>query len=708
MRDNGQILTRSDGVVGIVATQAASLPAISSQPVGQTVTPGGTVNLSVTASGSALPLTYQWLFNGSPISGSTTSSLVLANAQPAASGSYSVVVTSELGSTTSAAAVVTVVERGMLVGSVRTDSGNGAASLRAAFAVEGTASKQMLVRAIGPALATFGVSGAMADPRLEILGARTRVLVGSNDNWDTAANAAQVAIVSAQVGAFALSAGSKDSAVLGTYAPGTYQVRVSDVTGGTGAVLLEIFDADSVPRLVYLATRAMVGGVGGNLIAGIVISNAPPGRSYLVRALGPALNSFEALADPQLTVTTGNGGSVLATNDNWGGDATLASIGNSVGAMPLLPASKDAVVNFVPPGGGPYIAQVSSVGGTSGVALLEVFEVDADRASVIPVAVASPPDPVTVLAGAPATFGVVTVGRPAPVYQWRKNMVPIAGATNPMFTIPAVQVTDAGTYDLHAMSVTGNATSSSAVLTVPVAGDYYGAQSVIGGGYVAGSTVTISNTITYPGVASRLSWSATIPSGWTYVSSSSNAGEIRPGTGAVGQLNWIRLNVPASPVTFTYTLNVPVGETVARSISASVGATLANGSSITGTVTPASLTVNLTSRHSADTDGNWQIDILELMRMIELYNTRNGTTRTGAYAVATTTTVDGFTTEPTRAAGASAVLTRYHSADSSRGGQIDILEIMRGIELYNYRNGTTRTGQYHVQAGTADGFAPGP
>ena len=57
---------------------------------------------------------------------------------------------------------------------------------------------------------------------------------------------------------------------------------------------------------------------------------------------------------------------------------------------------------------------------------------------------------------------------------------------------------------------------------------------------------------------------------------------------------------------------------------------------------------------------------------------------------------------------ASVTLTRYHSADSDRDGKLSLFELTRVIELYNYRSGTTRTGQYHVQAGTEDGFAPGP
>ncbi|MEN9632540.1 MAG: hypothetical protein RL077_944 [Verrucomicrobiota bacterium] len=50
----------------------------------------------------------------------------------------------------------------------------------------------------------------------------------------------------------------------------------------------------------------------------------------------------------------------------------------------------------------------------------------------------------------------------------------------------------------------------------------------------------------------------------------------------------------------------------------------------------------------------------------------------------------------------------YHSADSNRDSRIGLLELTRVIELYNYRSGSVRTGAYHLQAGTEDGYTPGP
>jgi hypothetical protein len=70
-------------------------------------------------------------------------------------------------------------------------------------------------------------------------------------------------------------------------------------------------------------------------------------------------------------------------------------------------------------------------------------------------------------------------------------------------------------------------------------------------------------------------------------------------------------------------------------------------------------------------------------------------------------TEDGFAQDA--AATANQTLTHYHSADSNRDGQISLGELTRVIELYNTRSGTVRTGQYHVSpTPSEDGFAPGP
>ncbi len=115
-----------------------------------------------------------------------------------------------------------------------------------------------------------------------------------------------------------------------------------------------------------------------------------------------------------------------------------------------------------------------------------------------------------------------------------------------------------------------------------------------------------------------------------------------------------------------------------------------------------------TQFHSADTNHDSRISLTELLRVIELYNTRNGSVRTGSYVVDDANLEDGFNTDAARSPGATVTLARYHSADSNHDGSISLTELLRVIELYNYRSGTVRTGQYHVQSGTEDGFDPGP
>src|SRR5205814_4229965 len=98
---------------GLVFSVPASLivavpPAISSQPTNQTVAAGADVNFTVTATGDQ-PLMFQWYFNRTNIiNGATATNYTVFNAQAANSGTYSVVITNSLGSTTSAVATLTV------------------------------------------------------------------------------------------------------------------------------------------------------------------------------------------------------------------------------------------------------------------------------------------------------------------------------------------------------------------------------------------------------------------------------------------------------------------------------------------------------------------------------------------------------------------------------------------------------------------------
>ncbi len=121
--------------------------------------------------------------------------------------------------------------------SARNRVGLGDDILIAGFAIAGTGAKRLLIRAVGPTLAGFGVTGVLADPKLEIYSA-AGVKVTENDNW-----AASLAASFSAVGAFSLPTGSRDAALVATLAPGSYTAQVRGADGGTGEALIELYEA---------------------------------------------------------------------------------------------------------------------------------------------------------------------------------------------------------------------------------------------------------------------------------------------------------------------------------------------------------------------------------------------------------------------------------------------------------------------------------
>ena len=91
------------------------------------------------------------------------------------------------------------------------------------------------------ALTAFDLAGALSNPLLRIY--RGQDVVVENDDWDsTPARAQSVTDASTRAGAFALTAGSKDAAVVTTLVPGAYTVILSGVGTSSGVALLEIYE----------------------------------------------------------------------------------------------------------------------------------------------------------------------------------------------------------------------------------------------------------------------------------------------------------------------------------------------------------------------------------------------------------------------------------------------------------------------------------
>ncbi len=255
--------------------------------------------------------------------------------------------------------------------SARVALGGGAGTPICGFVVAGAGQKQVIVRAAGPSLSGFGVTGALADPRLSLVG-NGGAAVASNDNWQASDAGAMGA-----VGAFAFASGSRDAALVVPLAPGAYTAPVTAPEGAGGVVLLETYDASptSSSYLVNASTRAFVGTGDNVLIPGFVVSG-PGAVRVLIRAVGPTLGSFGVtgtLADPTLTLYRGN--AVLGSNDNWSTAANAADIASAAaafGAFNLPAGSRDAAILVSLPAGS-YSAVVSGVNNGTGTALVELY-----------------------------------------------------------------------------------------------------------------------------------------------------------------------------------------------------------------------------------------------------------------------------------------------------------------------------------------------
>lgn len=356
-------------------------PVISGQPLARSVVPGASVTFSVEAQ-NTVGAVYQWYKNGVAISGANTPAYVVPAASSAHAGTYTVTITSPTGVTTSSPATLSfggATNPGRLVNlSILTTLADAADSFTFGMVVGGTGvsgGKALLVRAVGPSLEPLGVVGVLADPKLEFFSGATKV--GENDNWG---GAASTSAVMAQVGAFPFAASnSRDAAIsLPSLASGANSAKISGT--GAGTVLAELYDATpndqftaATPRLVNVSVLKHLG---TGVTAGFVVGGSTP-RTVLVRAIGPTLGAAPfnvpgVVADPQLALFAGQ--SQIGTNDNWGGTGALSTAFAQVGAFALAANSRDAalLVTLQP---GSYTAQVSGVNNTTGIALVEVYEV---------------------------------------------------------------------------------------------------------------------------------------------------------------------------------------------------------------------------------------------------------------------------------------------------------------------------------------------
>jgi hypothetical protein len=252
------------------------------------------------------------------------------------------------------------------------------------FIVQGAGAKRVIIRAIGPELTQYGIPNAMADPRLELHDG-TGALIGSNDNWQTTVIGG--IITSSQVTDIQNSghapAAASESAIIANLQPGNYTAIVQGVNNATGVALVEVYDLSpgTTSLLGNISTRAPVE-TGDNIMIGGFIVQGAGAKKVIVRAIGPELTQYgitDPLSNPTLELHNGTG-ALIASNDNWqttilGGIITsdqVTDIQNS-GHVPTV-ASESAIIANLQPGN--YTAIVRGVGNTTGVALVEVYDLN--------------------------------------------------------------------------------------------------------------------------------------------------------------------------------------------------------------------------------------------------------------------------------------------------------------------------------------------
>lgn len=345
----------------------------STVPARVSVARGEPLALSLPAS-SVTVASVEWFKDGVLIPAATQTVYRVAAARESDAGLYTVAATTANGDVIRASFTVTVLASRIINLSIRTGLSPAAPELTVGYVIAGTG-KSLLVRAVGPGLAAFGVSPALARPRLGVYAGQR--LLATNEGWDRSADGALISSAAARLGAFALAGGSADAALLRTFEAGNHSAIVSSIDGQAGTALVEIYDADTASnaRLINVSALARVGVGENTLVAGFVVAGNAAKR-VLIRAIGPTLAGFGrsgVLADPLLAVTPAGAQSALALNDNWGASAELFNAFLSVGAFALAGDSKDAaVVLALNPGA--YTVQVSGFGGTTGDALVEIYE----------------------------------------------------------------------------------------------------------------------------------------------------------------------------------------------------------------------------------------------------------------------------------------------------------------------------------------------
>jgi hypothetical protein len=234
------------------------------------------------------------------------------------------------------------------------------------FIVSGTQSQKIILRAIGPSLVANGITGALANPMMELRNSAGK-LIASNDNWQQSAQAAEISSSGVPP------RNALESAIVAQLAPGSYTAIVRGMNATSGIAMIEGYELGAGgARLVNISTRGRVGSGDDALIGGFIIEGSAS-KKILIRAGGPSLAGAisNALANPFLELRNA-AGNLVASNDNWGSSPYATQI--SATGIPPTKALESAILATLNPGN--YTAIVRGTNNTSGVGMVEMYDLD--------------------------------------------------------------------------------------------------------------------------------------------------------------------------------------------------------------------------------------------------------------------------------------------------------------------------------------------
>lgn len=243
----------------------------------------------------------------------------------------------------------------------------GSGVLIAGFIISGNDPQDIILRAIGPSLKVGGesVPGRLANPTLELYASSGFTFIASNDDWQSDPQSSDV------IASGLAPTNPLEAALFRSLAPGEYTVVVSGVNDTTGLALAEVYDLSGggTSRLANISTRGEVGTGDDVLIGGVIIGGTSPFSRMVIRGIGPSILSLftDTLQDPQLDLYDADG-MVISSNDNWK-DTQEAEIM----ASGLAPADDRESAISIELSPGAYTVILSGVGGTTGVGLVEAY-----------------------------------------------------------------------------------------------------------------------------------------------------------------------------------------------------------------------------------------------------------------------------------------------------------------------------------------------